>query len=656
MLNNDAISQLSQLKKDIQASKEYGSGTVVGSNGRFGFVRLDDGRDAFLSPDKMQRVIPGDIVHVSLKKNDKDKLEADLEKLLTPALDRFIGRYRVKGNAHFVEPSGIQSSRWIFLPPKSRSKCKEGDYVVAKMLQHPFREGKPSAKIVERVGRDDEARFELKYTKAKYNLNQPEDKAQNNQTKAVEKQFSDLDLDNRSDLSHLPFVTIDAANTKDMDDAIAIEYVEREGHNVSLLHVAIADPSSFIPQNSPLANASLKNGKTVYLPGGLVPMFPIQLSHHCFSLEPQKKRPALVCHIEFNQDGEVLSSNFEFAYVESKHKLSYEDVGAFIESDQDSVPEECKVMLKQLHDLSLIRRQYRERHFLVVQDQIDYDYQFDEQGHIQEIKARPRNAGHQIVEEAMLATNICGAELLSQHNTGLFVVHPGFRPDRLGEVKALLKEENIVHDDLNTLEEQVKLFSTLDSKGEAPNLSLALRRMMVSSELSATKAPHLGMGLPIYSTLTSPIRRFADLYNHWCLQHIIHQKSVKKLSERDLEKLSETLQNGKQADRELYQWLLLEYTKKQIGQQARGTIRIVTQHGFGVKLDDNGIEGFILFGKDKEKKYDAKRMTLTVDKELYYLGKSVEIKIKSVDQTKRRIAFELVVKKQETVVDETVSA
>lgn len=656
MLNNDAINQLSQLKKDIQASKEYGNGTVVGSNGRFGFVRLDDGRDAFLSPDKMQRVIPGDIVYVSLKTNAKNKLEADLEKLLTPSLSRFIGRYRIKGSAHFVEPSGIQSGRWIFLPPKSRGKCKDGDYIIAKLLHHPFRDGKPSAKVVERVGRDDEAKFELKYVKAKYELNRPEDRALIAQTQDVEKQFSALTFDDRADLSSIPFVTIDAANTKDMDDAIAIETLERDGKTISLLHVAIADPSSFILQGSALAKAGLNSGQTVYLPGGLVPMFPIQLSHHCFSLEPLQKRPALVCHIEFDDSGDILSAKFEFAYIESKHKLSYEDVANFIENDQNCVPEDVQPMLTQLYALSSIRRQYRTQHFLVVQDQIDYDYQFDEQGHIESIQARPRNAAHQIVEEAMLATNFSGAQLLAENKTGLFVDHPGFRADRLGEVKALLKEEGIEHGDLNTLDEHVKLFRLLESKNEVPNLSFALRRMMVNSELSTTSAPHIGMGMPVYSTITSPIRRFADLYNHWCLQKVLNQKPLNTLSEKDLQSLSEKIQSGKQADRELYQWLLIQYTKKQIGQQSTGTIRIVTQHGFGVKIDNSGIEGFVLFAKDKEKKYDAKRMTLQVDDELYHLGKSVEIKIKSVDKTKRRIAFELVTNKETKAVDETVSA
>ncbi len=639
MLNNDTLNQLVKLKKDIQASKEYATGTVVGSNGRFGFVRLDDGRDAFLPPEKMARVIPGDTVKVSLRKNAKDKLEADLEKLITQSLDRFIGQYRIKGNAHFVQPSGQQSGRWIFLPPKSRGKCKEGDYVVARLLNHPFRDGKPSAKILDKIGAEQETKFELKYIKAKYNIQYADAQVIEKQSKEIEKQFAEEAFGDRTDLTDVPFVTIDSANTKDMDDALAIEIADDQSH---IIHVAIADPSKFVAQDSSIGKDVFSRGQTVYLPGGSVPMFSAQLSHYCFSLEPNKKRPALVCHMHVNKDGEIEKADFEFAVIESKHKLAYDDVAAYLDSGEEKIPEDAKEMLKELKRFAIARRQYRSERYILPQEQPDYDYQLDEKGHLASIVKKPRNVAHQIVEESMLATNISAAELLAKHKVGIAVTHKGFRKERLGEVKALLKEEQVQHDDINALEEHVALFRKLENDTKTQPIVAPLKRMMDNTELSASFSPHLGMGLSNYATMTSPIRRYADLYNHWALQFILLETQLKPIDESTLQSLNETLQKGKQADRELFQWLMTIYAKEQIGYEGVGKIRIVTQHGFGVKLDENGLEGFVLFPKDTAKKHDAKRMTLSVGDNAFFLGMEVKIKVKSVDMTKKRVAFTLV--------------
>lgn len=647
MFNNDTLHQLAQLKKDIQASKDYGTGRVVGSNGRFGFVKLDDGRDAYLSPEKMQRLIPGDIVKVSVTKNKEEKLEATLEKLVEPAVSRFVGQYRIKDRAHFIQPSGPQSSRWIFVPPKSRDKSiNDGDYVIGKMTSHPFKDGKAAAVVSEKIGSGKEPKFELTFVKAKYQLNAIEDAKISKQVQEIESIFSQDGFSQnnegeRIDLTHIPFVTIDAETTRDMDDAVAIEHSEKDGIQHLKLYVAIADPSHFITQNSLLAKRARVLGQSAYLLGGTTPMLPTEISHHCFSLEPQKTRPALVVTIDIDGTGEIQDAVFTFANIESKHKLSYDNVATFLGGDTSAVPEDCHENLARLQTFANIRRGFREKNFLVIQDQIDYDYQLDEQGHIESIQTHSRNIAHQIVEEAMLATNMCAAQLLAENNTGLSTIHSGFREERTGEVKALLKEESIEYGDLCALDDHVALFKSLEKNEEKTKLIAPLRRMMDAAQLSTSPAPHLGMGVPFYATITSPIRRYVDLYNHWALQKILEQKNFNQLNADSLEKLNESLKNIRQGDRELNLWLMTLYTEKHLLETTTsGTIRIVTQHGFGVRLNDTGIEGFVSYPKNKEKQYDAKRMTLKVDDTLYEIGKEVSVTVKSVNKEKRQVSLE----------------
>ncbi len=642
MLDPQALAKLSQLKSDIQATKDYAEGTVAATSGRFGFVRTDDGRDVYLSPDKMDRLLPGDRVKINVLTHKDGKLEAELEKLLDSELKKFVGQYRVKGAGHFVAPSGGQFNRWIFVPPAQRKNIKQGDFVIAKIAKHPYRDGRAQANIVFRIGQPNDDFIEHKYTKAKYELNYRSDGAHQKQTEHIQAQFGEPAGDIRKDSLDLVFFTIDSAATLDMDDALHVARDDSTGNFT--LTVAIADPSSFIDIDSPLARQAQSCSQSVYLLGGTVPMLPASLAHHAFSLEPEKMRPALVCSMEIDGTGQILNATFSFSSVRSQHKLNYEQVAAFLDAPEtagESVPEDVKAPLQLALELAKLRRQYRETHYLVTEDHDDYDFQIDAKGKINAISRRQRNSAQQLVEEAMIAANITAGEFLAEHKLGLHTILRGFREERIGEVKALLKEETIAHEALNSLSGHVALMKALRADEAKSRLIPALRRTMQGGELSSSTEPHLGMGLAHYATITSPIRRFADLYNHWCIQSILTESSAPTLTEDSLLKLNEQIRTGRQADRELQQWLICQYVESQLGAKATGRIRIVTQHGFGVKLTENGIEGFVLFGKDTQKTFDAKRLTLTVGEQTYRIDDEVDVLIKSVDMDKRRIGFEL---------------
>lgn len=654
MLDKNILSQLSQLKSEIQASKEYGSGQVAGTNGRFGFVRLEDGRDAFLSPEKMQHVIPGDRITVSLTSNDKGQLEASLEKLEEQSLTRFLGQYKATKKGHFVVPLGeavgmksTPINRWIFLPPKARGRCKDGDMVVAKLTQHPFADGKASARVLERIGQQDEAFIERKFVTAKYDLIPRYNEAATRQTRELEKLFSTaLDHSGRTDMTAIGFVTIDSASTRDMDDALAISRSDSGGFQ---LQVAIADPGAFITPKSPLAQFASKNAQSLYLLGGAVPMLPESLANDCFSLRAGEIKPALVCSLEFDAEGELKEFAFAKAVVKSANKLSYQQVSAMLAGEEAEtetpVSDDTLAMLRELAAFAELRHRYRQQHYVVGDDQQEYDYLLNAAGKIDKVSPRARTIAHQIVEESMLATNQCAGTFLEEKGLGLFTTHAGFREDRLGEVKALLKEEAIEYgDDLLDETNYLALIHQLTGDEQKKHLLSPLRRMMPASEPSLEPGPHLGIGMHRYATVTSPIRRWVDMYNHWAISHAIGadpDNSFKPITSDTLDAIRETLNLGRQADREIFQWLLCQYAQPLVGQTGTAKIRIVTQQGFGARLLDNGIDGFVLFPKKQEKTFDAKRMTLTTGDVTYGLEMDVTVKLESVDMDKRRIAFTL---------------
>jgi len=298
MFSNDQLSALTQLKQTIRSSRDIAQGIVRATSGRFGFVGLDDGRDAYLSPEQMERVFPGDRVEVEIKKNDKEQLEATLEKLIASPVSFLSGRYRIRGKGHFIATDLHMLDRWIFIPPKMRMKCTEGCYITAKVTQHPFKDGRAQAKVVSNVGDENTPFIEKLYTIAKYQLPDSFDAATEKAANAlVDGNNKDLNTANHTaniaeqDLRHIPFVTIDSAATRDMDDALAIETVD----NGWQLSVAIAAPSVDITVDSVIDKAAKTRGQTTYFADKPLSMLPEGLSIERYSLKENEERQSLVC-------------------------------------------------------------------------------------------------------------------------------------------------------------------------------------------------------------------------------------------------------------------------------------------------------------------------------------------------------------------------
>ncbi|MBY6211030.1 VacB/RNase II family 3'-5' exoribonuclease [Microbulbifer agarilyticus] len=642
MLNADALKQLSQLKSDIRSTKEFAEGRVRGANGKFGFVVLDDGREAFLPPAEMDRVFPGDRVKVSLTEEDKGKLSAELDSLISTELKYLVGQYVQRGQGHFIQPSEHGFSRWIFLPPKGRGKAQPGEFIACSISRHPFKDGKSQAKVENVIGKPDMAGIEHAFVVAQHRLPNAFSKGALEQAEAIPAQLESISTD-RKDLSELGFVTIDSESTRDMDDAIAITKTDAGW----TLHIAVADPSSLIEAGSPLDKDALARANSVYLAGETLPMLPAGLCENSFSLLEGQLRPALVMHIAVSEDGALNGFEYEFAAIRSQHKLSYNQVAQYIDGDAAAVPETQHQALSELNALSKARAQYRSGHSLVMEDRPDYDLILDEKRKIERIEKQERTSAQRMVEEAMLAANISAGDKLAELGAGCFSIHLGFRDERMTEIRALLKDvmPEYAEQDLHQLDVYLNLVKTLeaDEDAEKKNTLAVLKRMLRPGELSGNAAAHLGLGIAHYATVTSPIRKFNDLHNHRVLRAAADQQTLPALAGEHGEALQQSVTTGRQADRALQQWLYCQYLENKIDQTFTGKITLVNGAGIGVRLDDNGINGFVRFNSKKNPfDFDGKRLRITRGEEQFQLDQEVRVKVSAVDTDKRRIAFELV--------------
>lgn len=648
MFNADALQQLRQLKTEIKTSKVLYPGTIKLSNARFGFVTLDDGREVYMAQEQAQRVLPGDRVEVELVEDEKGKLQAELENAIKTTAPRFVGQYQVRGSAHFVAADLPNLNRWLFVPPKARQDAKAGDYVVAQVSRHPFKSGNGQVDIERILGNPQEPGIERKYTLAKHELEESWPASVLSETEALTEDDVARVAAQRQDLTDLPFVTIDAASTQDMDDALLAEKTDSGWR----LRIAIADPSALIDPDSATEQHARERGISGYIPGGVRPMLPEAISNHLCSLRPDCNRLALICTVEINDDGSLGDCGFSTAVIRSQAKLSYDAVADFLGSRLDeslkSLPNEVLTSLYQLGELALALRQWRAEHALLTDERADYRLRLDDNGKIRAIDKVWPSAAHRLVEECMVAANRCAAEFLqSQDNgNGLYIVHRGVRAEKVEQVKTLLGsfESPLKDEDPASAEGFRRILRDPEAKSADLPLRAIILRQLERAEMTFAPAPHHGMGLKVYTTFTSPLRKYSDLFVHRLIKSILGEGPRPELTAAGLDQLQQNQLRLRRAVSETEQWLKCQYAPTLGTSKAyTGQIVRVTSPGFQVRLEDNGLEGFVSM-RDLEGKFsfDPIKLTLTGRKQSFRLDQQVTVAFKDIDQERRQINFRLV--------------
>ncbi len=647
MLNADALNQLRQLKSDIQENKVVFPGTVKPTNGRFGFVALDEGRDVFLPPEEMQKVLPGDRITITEQSVDKGKTQGVVDELLETRLTTFVGRYLVKGKGHFVVPETPGINRWIFIPPKERQNAQPDDYIYCRMLRHPIKDGKGQAKVLRVIGKAGEPGVERAFTLANFDLADGWPDAVLAQAEALTESVIDTLAEGREDRTDQPYVTIDSPGTQDMDDAL-MAVPNATGWTLS---IAIADPTAVIAPDSPAEREAFQRATAIYFPGEPLPMLPEAISTRLCSLLPNTRRLALVCDLQVNNDGSLGDYQFRQAVIHSKGKLSYELVSHLIEGREDdeikALPEPVANSLDQLHQVATALRKWRNEHALLSADRPEFRLRLDENKRIRVIEPALQNEAHRLVEECMVAANRCAADFLTRRESGLFIRHPGLREDRQDNIRQLLASHAPALADLDASTPEgfkALMKQTQNLVSEVPVRAI-LSRQLARAELGFDAAPHQGMGLDAYTTFTSPLRKFSDFYVHRLIKAALWNQPMTALTPEQLDALQATQLRARQAANSLEAWLKSEFAKGLGAEPMAGSISRTLPSGFFVRLDSNGLEGFVSC-KDLDGKYGFDPITLRLihnkNGRIFQLEQRVRVALAGVDDERHQINFKLV--------------
>lgn len=636
MLSQESLSQLKGLKSQMEADKERAEAVVKGTQSRYGFAVLDDGREIFIPPQEMLKAFPEDRVRVCIRPTKDNKTIADIEKLLDSPLGQFTGRCVRKGKALFVEPDLPQMNRWLFVPPHARNGVKEGDYVSGAVLRHPIRDGKPQAKILAVLGNDDTPGIENLYSMAKYRLGAQWSAASRRELEQDLAQIRPLETERRRDLTDLEFVSIDAAKTQDIDDALYAE-ISNDGWT---LFVAIADPTAYISPDSSLHEDVSARATSVYFHGDVLPMLPEELSQDTCALSEGQDRPALVCKVAISDSGEVGGFEFIEARVRSRAKLSYYAVDRYLNGQYDELMSHA-TPLEALYQVYRALRAHREQHDLVMEERQEYRWILDDDKRIESIEPYEKLLSQRLVEECMVAANRCAARFLAEHGaSGPFVTHPGFREERLEEVGRFLQMHapDLAQADPRKLDGYRAIMQGLSAPGRELPLRAMVNRLLTRASLSSEPGLHMGMALPCYTNCTSPLRKYVDFLVHLQIKSLLHGGEAREVSQQTLEYLAQRLADSRAATLEAERWLSGRYLDRLVAEDSARTFNArivhVNSSGFNARLLDNGLAGFVDLRKDPEKfSYDkwtasltstTRRFSLDQEVELRYLGASAE--------------------------------
>ncbi len=625
-------------------------GKVQGHPDGFGFLIPEDGSpDLFLGPKEMQRVFHGDIVVArEIGLDRRGRREGSIVEVLEHVNNRLVGRLVVEHGIQFVVSENRRITQDILIAPGTDMGAAAGQVVMVEIIEQPSKHAKPVARIVEILGNYADPGMEIEIALRKHELPHIFSAAVEAQAKKLPKKVLKKDMEGREDIRHLPLVTIDGETARDFDDAV---YCEPVGKGYKL-YVAIADVSHYVKPGEPLDVEGLERGNSVYFPRRVIPMLPEELSNGLCSLNPEVDRLCMVCEMDTNSKGDIKSYRFYPAVMFSHARLTYNKVWAMLENPKGEEATEYKSVLPHIKNLYALFKTLLKARW--ARGAIDFETTetqmiFNEQGKIDRIIPIKRNDAHRLIEECMLAANVCASDFLQgyEHPT-LYRVHQGPTPEKLQALHEFLREFGL---GLGGGEEPhamdyANLLEKIKDRPDAQLLQTVMLRSLQQAVYSPDNVGHFGLAYESYTHFTSPIRRYPDLLVHRSIKAVLNSEKYNPGSWGKMgEHCSMTERRADEATRDVESWLKCFYMQDKINETFDGTISGVTGFGIFVALDGIYVEGMVHvseLGSDYFHFDKAKHQMLGERTgKRYRLGDRVRAKVVRVDLETSKMDFVL---------------
>ncbi|MCL2161880.1 MAG: ribonuclease R [Betaproteobacteria bacterium] len=572
-------------------------GRVQGHPDGFGFlIRDDKGEDIFLGPKAMREVFHGDRVIARLAGQDRrGRAEGKIVKVLERANVRIVGRVLDEHGIRVVTPEDKRLTQDILVAPGGR-RATPGQVVTVELIGQPTRTAQPVGRIVEVLGHYADPGMEIEIALRKHEMPfefSPEARAQ---ARKVPDTVRRKDRAGREDITGLPLVTIDSETARDFDDAV---FCERNGKGWRLV-VAIADVSHYVESGDALDADARARGNSVYFPRRVIPMLPEKLSNGLCSLNPQVKRLCMVADMNVNAHGEIKAYRFYPAVIFSHARLTYNQVAAALyEKDVEAIASLGRLFphLQELDRLFRALLKARARRGAIDFETTETRMEFDEAGKIAQIVPEVRNDAHRLIEECMLAANVCASDFLrGNDHPALYRIHEGPSPEKLEKLRGFLAEFGVTlgGGDAPVARDYAALLEKTRARPDAQLLQTVMLRSLRQAVYSPDNVGHFGLAYDSYTHFTSPIRRYPDLLVHRAIKAAL---AGKRYCPGNWEEIgmacSLTERRADEATRDVVDWLKCYYMRDRIGETFSGSVSAVVPFGMFVTLDDVFVEGLV---------------------------------------------------------------
>ena len=667
-------------------------GTVMGHRDGHGFVSRDgQSGDIYLAPNEMRAVLHKDRVKVQIIRTDRrGRPEGRVTEILARSPTPIIGRLLQEGGAWLVAPEDKRYGQDVLIPKGALATAKPGQVVVVELTEMPALYGQPVGRICEVLGEVDDPGMEIEIAVRKYGVPHVFSDATLAQARSLPDRVMPKDRLNRVDLTDVPLVTIDGEDARDFDDAVFAEPCRVGRGKGWRLLVAIADVSHYVDNGSAIDVDAYDRATSVYFPRRVIPMLPEKLSNGLCSLNPEVERLCMVCDMLINAKGDIHAYQFYPAVMFSHARLTYTEVAAILSNTRGPEAAQRKAIVPQLlnlHDVYRALLQARQARGAVDFETTETQIVCDDLGRIEKIVARTRNEAHRLIEEAMLAANVCSAEFIAQgKQPGLFRVHEGPTLEKQEILRSYLKVMGVsktISENPTPGEFQQIALATKD-RPDAQQIHTMLLRSMQQAIYTPVNGGHFGLAFDAYTHFTSPIRRYPDLLVHRVIKAILHNgkyqlpklplpgeahaKLTKRLADRKPTGAEATERpkptaaiaawqaaglhcsaNERRADeasRDVEAWLKCKYMREHLGEEFAGLVSSVTSFGLFVTLESMYVEGLVHITElgGEYFRYDEPRQELRGERTgiRYALGTRVQVQVSRVDLDGRRIDFRLV--------------
>jgi len=628
------------------------TGVVSAHPDGFGFVDVEGVEKGFFLPhDQMRDVMHGDTVEVR-SVFYRGRESAEVVRMVEHASNVLVGQFTIQGDIAMVQPRSRKIPQHILISKKNSLEAHHGDWVRIEVARG---EGALRGRVLEVLGGQLAPSKLVDLIVAEQGLDTEFPKAVIDEAKAFTDTVSEQDIENRKDLRHLPFVTIDGEDARDFDDAICI-LPRGEGFET---WVAIADVAHYVKPQSALDQEALNRSNSFYFPDRVIPMLPEKLSNGLCSLNPHVARLAITVRMRFDANGTRRSIHVYNAVIHSQARLTYTQVARWLDDgDKDSV--ENPAIREMLDDAArLFRKQLIKR---AQRGALDLD--------MPEVRARlendvvvdmcttDRNIAHRLIEEMMLAANTAVAEYMESRECALlYRVHsPPEREtiEKLNEFLApfglFVRLPKAKDTDTHVTPRAVQqVLSQSEGKPFAHVLHRLVLRSMQRAQYTPNNEGHFGLAYECYAHFTSPIRRYADLVVHRRLKALISGQDPNKVQPKNT--LAEigaqtSTQERKQqrAEWDTQAMLAALFHAKDVGKTMAARISGLTKRRIFFELESTMAEGsldvdtlpgsFVL---------DETGHTLASKRSghAYHLGDTLEIVIDSTDPVRGQITVSL---------------